>query len=161
MATRRKASRYSRTARDFVSREIAHLIRDKGYSQPRAITAALRQARQAGYKVPSLPNVAASWVGLSRTRKRRKKAAARKRIGGARGARRASRPRARSNPGTVIGDSTLELTYSGGQGKRKGKMRGPWKHVFESDDVQVIGKKDGSVLLRSKSGEKLWGHFEV
>jgi len=40
-------------------------------------------------------------------------------------------------------------------------MRGPWKHPFESDDVQVIGKKGGSIELRSKSGKKLWDFFEV
>jgi hypothetical protein len=40
-------------------------------------------------------------------------------------------------------------------------MRGPWKHVFESDDVEVKGKKDGSVELRSKSGKRLWDYFEV
>jgi len=81
-----------------------------------------------------------------------------------RGARRpkAARPRARRNPsGVVIGDSALELRYEGGEGKRKKGMRGPWKHEFESDDVQVIGKRDGAIELRSKSGARLWDNFEV
>lgn len=61
----------------------------------------------------------------------------------------------------VIGDSAISLSYEGGQGKRKGKMRGPWKHPFESSDVQVVGKQDGSVELRSKSKKRLWDFFEV
>lgn len=73
-----------------------------------------------------------------------------------------ARPRARRNAGgVVIGDSALDLRYEGGKGKRTGKMRGPWKHVFKNDDVEVRGKKDGSVELRSKSGERLWDFFEV
>jgi hypothetical protein len=40
-------------------------------------------------------------------------------------------------------------------------MRGPWKHEFERDDVQVIGRKDGSIELKSKSGARLWDVFEV
>lgn len=76
--------------------------------------------------------------------------------------RKSARPRTRRNPGgVVIGDSALELRYEGGQGKRSKDMRGPWKHEFESDDVQVIGKSDGSVELRSKSGARLWDNFEV
>lgn len=76
----------------------------------------------------------------------------------------ASKPRrrARANPrGSVIGDSALELRYQGGQGKRRGKMRGPWKHVFENKDVEIRGKNDGSIELRSKSGDRLWDFFEV
>lgn len=70
---------------------------------------------------------------------------------------------ARSNPrgGVVIGDAATSLTYEGGKGKRKGKMRGPWKHMFESDDVEIIGDKSGDVRLRSKSGARLWDFFEV
>jgi hypothetical protein len=75
---------------------------------------------------------------------------------------RAARPNRRSslaNP--VIGDSALELSYAGGEGKRKGKLRGPWKHDFESNDVEVRGRKDGSIVLRSKTGKRLWDFFEV
>jgi hypothetical protein len=75
---------------------------------------------------------------------------------------RAARPNRRSslaNP--VIGDSALELSYTGGEGKRKGKLRGPWKHDFESNDVEVRGRKDGSIVLRSKTGKRLWDFFEV
>lgn len=80
--------------------------------------------------------------------------------GGAR-RRKAARSRTgyRGNP--VIGDSVLDLSYTGGDGKRKGKMRGPWKHEFESGDVEARGRKDGSVVLRSKSGKRLWDLFEV
>lgn len=71
------------------------------------------------------------------------------------------RSRGRPRNDVVIGDSALELRYEGGEGKRRGSMRGPWKHGFESDGVEVVGKRDGSVVLRSKSGERLWGYFEV
>lgn len=43
-------------ARDFISKEISHLIKDKGYSQQRAIAAAHSVAREKGYKVPANPN---------------------------------------------------------------------------------------------------------
>jgi lysophospholipase L1-like esterase len=42
--------------RTFVSGEISHLMRDKGYPQPRAVAAALSQARRAGCKVGPNPN---------------------------------------------------------------------------------------------------------
>lgn len=98
--------------------------------------------------------------------RRQRKKLSRKEKGKKGGARRrkAARPRrVRSNPrGVVIGDSAISLSYEGGQGKRKGSMRGPWKHPFESDDVQIVGKKGGRVVeLRSKSGKKLWDFFEV
>lgn len=154
MAKRRKARpKYTEAARRFVSSEIRKLIA-RGQDQASAIAAALRVARKKGYRVPAARNVAWWAFGApsstSSTRRKRTK-------------RKSSRARrARSNSkGVIIGDAASSLTYSGGQGKREGKMRGPWKHVFESDDVQVIGRKDGSVLLRSKSGEPLWGHFEV
>lgn len=74
----------------------------------------------------------------------------------------ATKTRARRNPrGRVIGDSAIALSYSGGEGKRHGKMKGPWEHEFESDDVEIIGLEDGSVKLRSKSGKNLWDVFEV
>lgn len=43
---------YSDNASDFISKEISHLIKDKGYSQDRAVAAALSIAREKGYKVP-------------------------------------------------------------------------------------------------------------
>lgn len=94
-------------------------------------------------------------------KRRRKKLVAKRRTAKTGGARRrkAARPRPRSNP--VIGDSALELSYAGGEGKRKGKLRGPWKHDFESNDVEVRGQKDGSIVLRSKIGKRLWDFFEV
>lgn len=98
---------------------------------------------------------------MAKRPRRRKASPRRRRKGGAR-RRKATRPRPRRNPkGVVIGDSAIDLRYEGGQGKRKGEMRGPWRHKFESDDVQVIGNRDGSVELRSKSGERLWDYFEV
>lgn len=93
--------------------------------------------------------------------KRRKTTRKKKKVGARSRVRKRTSSRARSNPGVVIGDSAIELRYEGGQGKRHHGMRGPWKHEFETDDVEVIGKKDGSVLLRSKSGKRLWDHFEV
>ena len=65
----------------------------------------------------------------------------------------------RRNP--IIGDTALELTYEGGDGKRKGKMKGPWTHPFETDDVEIHGLKDGSIVLKSRSGKRLWDFFEV
>ena len=44
--------KYSDDASDFISKEISHLMKDKGYSQDRAIAAALSVAREKGYKVP-------------------------------------------------------------------------------------------------------------
>lgn len=70
--------------------------------------------------------------------------------------------RPRRNPqDVIIGDQALELRYLGGEGKRRGDMKGPWGHKFEEEDIQVIGKRDGSVLLKSKSGRPLWDVFEV
>jgi len=93
--------------------------------------------------------------------KRRTRLSRKGKIGGTRRPK-AARSRPRRNPGgVVIGDSAIDLRYEGGQGKRKGKMRGPWKHVFETEDVQVIGKRDGTIELRSKSGARLWDNFEV
>lgn len=70
--------------------------------------------------------------------------------------------RARRNPRRrVIGDAAVALSYEGGEGKRKGKLRGPWEHEFERGDVQIIGMEDGTILLESKSGVPLWGEFEV
>lgn len=153
----RTKGRYSATARRFVSSEIRKLIA-RGFDQARAIDAALSSARKKGYKVPAAQNVA-WWALGAPSSKRKRKTRAKKTKSSKSSTRRRS---ARANPaGVVIGDSALALQYEGGEGKRKGKMRGPWKHEFESDDIQVIGRKDGSVLLKSKSGEKLWGHFEV
>lgn len=130
----RARSRYSAAARRFVSAEIRKLVR-RGYSEARAIAAALDVARRKGLKVPARKN-ALGWL-----RPKKKKHS--------------------SSSGVVIGDSALALSYEGGQGKRSGKMRGPWEHEFESDDVEIIGRKDGSLILRSRSGERLWDHFEV
>jgi hypothetical protein len=146
MMKRRRKSSYSAAARKFVSSEIGKLV-ERGYSQAEAIAASLSSARRKGYKVPAARNVATWALGFGEQSAPKKK--------------RVRSRRARANPGVVIGDTAIDLRYVGGQGKRKGQMRGPWKHQFESEDVQVIGKKDGSVLLRSKSGERLWDHFEV
>jgi hypothetical protein len=40
------------TSKKAISREIAHLIRDKGYARNRAVAAAYDQARRAGAKLP-------------------------------------------------------------------------------------------------------------
>lgn len=45
------AEKSSQSARDFVSKEISHLINDKGYSHDRAVAAALSIARDKGYQV--------------------------------------------------------------------------------------------------------------
>lgn len=47
------SSRYSPRAREFISSEISHLVRDKGYPLLRAIAAAINQARRKGFKVPA------------------------------------------------------------------------------------------------------------
>ena len=76
--------------------------------------------------------------------------------------RKATKTKRRPNPNErIIGDAAMELTYSGGEGKRKGDMSGPWVHEFESGDVEIIGGQDGSIRLRSRSGKRLWDLFEV
>lgn len=66
-------------------------------------------------------------------------------------------PKPRRNPGNVvIGDAAVALTYRGGKGKRREKR--PFKHDFDSN-VQVIGRKDGTVLLKSTEGLPLWDWF--
>lgn len=45
-------SEYSEKAREFISKEIEHLVEDKGYEQDRAVAAAMDMARRKGYKVP-------------------------------------------------------------------------------------------------------------
>ncbi len=44
--------KYSKKASDFISKEIGHLINDKGYSHDRAVAAALNIAKDKGYKIP-------------------------------------------------------------------------------------------------------------
>lgn len=44
--------KYSDAASEFISKEISHLMKDKGYTQDRAVAAALSVAREKGYKVP-------------------------------------------------------------------------------------------------------------
>ena len=44
--------KYSDAASDFISKEISHLMKDKGYSQERAVAAALNVAKDKGYKIP-------------------------------------------------------------------------------------------------------------
>jgi hypothetical protein len=44
--------KYTDDASEFISKEISHLVHDKGYSQERAVAAALNVAREKGYKVP-------------------------------------------------------------------------------------------------------------
>lgn len=114
-----------------------------------AIRAAYEEARAKGYPVPRRNRSSARKKASSRPRSRTRH-------------RKSVKPRARafrSNP--VIGDSAVALSYEGGQGKRTKKLRGPWEHAFESNDVEIRGRKDGSVVLRSKSGKKLWDWFEV
>lgn len=52
----KKKAGYSPKARRFLSREIKHLVRDKGYSPKRAVGAAFDMARSKGLKVPPRPN---------------------------------------------------------------------------------------------------------
>lgn len=78
--------------------------------------------------------------------------------------RRVTKKKRRRNPrqrNPIVGDMAMELTYLGGEGKRKGKMKGPWVHEFESGDVTIEGLPDGSIKLISKSGKRLWDFFEV
>jgi hypothetical protein len=44
--------KYSDEASEFISKEISHLVSDKGYSQERAVAAALNVAREKGFNVP-------------------------------------------------------------------------------------------------------------
>ena len=61
----------------------------------------------------------------------------------------------RRNP--VIGRRLLGIRYEGGEGKTAGSQ---WQHDFESP-VEVIGGPGGSVILRSRTGERLWDYFDV
>jgi hypothetical protein len=45
----------TKDAQDFIGREIAHLVKDKGYEQDRAVAAAYNIAREKGYSVPTAP----------------------------------------------------------------------------------------------------------
>jgi len=45
--------KYSKEAQDFISKEISHLINDKGYEHGRAVAAAIEIARSKGYEVPN------------------------------------------------------------------------------------------------------------
>ena len=49
----KQASEYSSDAQVFISKEIKHLMEDKGYTHERAVAAAMSVAREKGYKVPS------------------------------------------------------------------------------------------------------------
>jgi len=46
------ASKYSPEAQAFISKEIKHLMDDKGYEHDRAVAAAINIAREKGYKAP-------------------------------------------------------------------------------------------------------------
>jgi len=48
----KQASEYSSDAQAFISKEIKHLMDDKGYDHDRAVGAAMSIAREKGYKVP-------------------------------------------------------------------------------------------------------------
>lgn len=58
------------------------------------------------------------------------------------------------NPkGTILPASDIEIRYK----RTSGAYAGEWfKHPFKSP-VKMIGLSDGSVLIKSESGEKLWG----
>lgn len=95
-------------------------------------------------------------------KKRKKKTRARSSVAPRGRRKKATKKRARRNPrAVVIGDSAIDLSYSGGKHKRHGNMKGPWVHEFESDDVEILGMADGTLKLQSKSGKKLWDVFEV
>lgn len=151
----------SAKAKAFIARHVEHHIRDLGMEPTAAVASAYEEARRAGYSVPR----ANPSVTRATRKKRRARRRARERANvlslSSRHRRKRTRRARRSLTNPVIGDSALALTYHGGQGKRKGKMRGPWRHQFEADDVQVRGRKDGSLVLRSKSGKRLWDFFEV
>lgn len=48
--------KYSKKASEFIGKEISHLKKDKGYSQDRAVAAAINIAKEKGFKVPSQQN---------------------------------------------------------------------------------------------------------
>lgn len=58
--------------------------------------------------------------------------------------------------GPVIGDKLLAVEYQGGEGKAK---RSTWRHDFKGTGAQVIGLKDGSVLLK-RGTKPLWRLFK-
>ena len=48
----KKDSGYSEEAREFVSKEIKHHVKDQAMPQDQAVAAAMGEARRKGYKVP-------------------------------------------------------------------------------------------------------------
>lgn len=52
----RRRLKYSRPAREFISEEVSHLVREKGYPVKRAVAAAISMARRRGLKVPARRN---------------------------------------------------------------------------------------------------------
>lgn len=47
-----KSEEYSEKAREFIDKEVSHLVKDKGMPQKQAVAAAHDEARRKGYKVP-------------------------------------------------------------------------------------------------------------
>lgn len=73
----------------------------------------------------------------------------------------AGKRRGRRNPflavlnprgGAPIGAGVMEVVYN----RHATHGRGPWVHKFTTRDATVSGRKDGSVVIRSKSGRPLW-----
>lgn len=62
--------------------------------------------------------------------------------------------------GVIIGYQVVAVEYIDDEKAKLEGIKNPknkiWRHEFEIDDVELIGLPDGSVLLKSRSGKRLW-----
>lgn len=69
--------------------------------------------------------------------------------------------RAAQNPvrkrGTLISRDVVSLAYI----HAGTKHRGPYEHDYAGTGVRLFGLPDGSLLLKSSNGRRLWNDFVV
>lgn len=59
----------------------------------------------------------------------------------------------------LIGTRVKAIEYYDVSKARAEKVENPyryWRHDFKSNDVKIYGLPDGSLLIKSSSGKKLW-----
>ncbi len=140
-------SRYSPAARKFISREVEHLMRDKGYDQTRAVAAAHDVARRKGYKVPPVsrkknPNLIVygnphDTKGLYHPMRRELPLQHRVDVGRVAG---------------QIAENVHAILY---EHANDGLF---YEHEFEPG-VQAFALQNGDILLSRRDGRPLWGEF--
>lgn len=172
-------------SRKFLEQHVRHHISDLGMDPETAVRVAYEEARRQGLDVPGRPGlrrtkntrsrfytVLLPSGRISRTFARKKTAETFKKKYGGRvrehsggqtretnytSARNTTSARNQTPEEPVIGELVEEITYRGGHGKR-GSSR--WVHSMDTA-VQLVGQKDGTVLLRSKTGLPLWDWFDA